>query len=195
MKLTQELLKKYLHYDPDTGIFTWLRRDRSEFNSDKAYKKWHDDRLGKEAGNKGVKDIKVVGGKKKNYGSYKRINFCKFGRQPILYHRLAWLYMTGKWPSHHIDHIDGNRLNNRFDNLRDVPAYINYRNSKLYSNNNSGCSGVTYVKAAKKWRVDVPSGSQYTNVIYIGLFAAKEEAILVRKSYEQEMQFTERHGT
>jgi hypothetical protein len=43
-------------------------------------------------------------------------------------HRVAWLLMTGHWPKNLIDHIDGDGLNNRFENLRDVDQFVNMRN-------------------------------------------------------------------
>jgi hypothetical protein len=59
-------------------------------------------------------------------------------------HRLAWLYVNGEWPSHEIDHINGNRSDNRIDNLRDVPRAQNIQNQvKPHSNNKTGYLGVT----------------------------------------------------
>lgn len=52
-----------------------------------------------------------------------------YGSQQWLEHRLIWAYMTGEWPEY-IDHIDGDRLNNRWDNLRSVSKSVNNRNSK-----------------------------------------------------------------
>lgn len=66
-------------------------------------------------------------------------------------HRLAWLYMTGEWPTHQIDHIDGNRANNSFSNLRDVPGYANKQNTKKQSNNTSGYTGVYLHKPSGLW--------------------------------------------
>ena len=58
-------------------------------------------------------------------------------------HRMAWLYMTGDMPKGHIDHIDGDRTNNRWSNLRDVPISINNTNRRTaYRNNKIGLLGV-----------------------------------------------------
>lgn len=59
-------------------------------------------------------------------------------------HRIAWLLMTGEWPAEEIDHIDGNRANNRWANLREVPHVINSHNQQRPSKNNQcGVLGVS----------------------------------------------------
>lgn len=65
-----------------------------------------------------------------------------YGR--FLLHRLAWLYMTGEWPTKHIDHINGNRTDNRFKNLRDVTCAENAQNKKsAHRDSKTGLLGVT----------------------------------------------------
>lgn len=67
-------------------------------------------------------------------------------------HRLAWLYMTGEWPRNDIDHINGQRADNRFCNLRDVPKHFNMQNErKARKNNASGLMGVHFRKDRGKW--------------------------------------------
>lgn len=71
----------------------------------------------------------------------------------ILYlaHRLAFLYITKKWPADKIDHRDGNRGNNRWKNLRPATNAQNLQNSKLRINNKSGFKGVSFVSATSTW--------------------------------------------
>lgn len=67
-------------------------------------------------------------------------------------HRIAWALHHGAWPTKHIDHIDGNKLNNAIANLRDVPQHINVENQrKLHSNNTSGYTGVMWRTDKKRW--------------------------------------------
>lgn len=47
---------------------------------------------------------------------------------PRLAHQVIWLYMTGELPKGRIDHINGNRADNRWENLRDVSANVNAQN-------------------------------------------------------------------
>ena len=70
-------------------------------------------------------------------------------------HRLAWLIMIGEWPEKQIDHKNGIRDDNRWNNLRLATNSQNHANGKLYKNNTSGYKGVIWSKEKKKWRADV----------------------------------------
>ena len=71
-------------------------------------------------------------------------------------HRLAWFYMTGEWPSHDIDHINGQKSDNRFSNLRDVPETLNAQNERrVRGNNKSGYMGVFFRKERGKWEAKI----------------------------------------
>jgi len=65
--------------------------------------------------------------------------------------RLAWLFITGKWPTKLIDHIDGNPANNCAANLRECDYIQNGANRKISSANTSGYKGVSKVKSSGKW--------------------------------------------
>lgn len=127
--ITQEYLKSILEYDPETGLFIWLNKPS----------KFGPNIIGKIAGcvhNKGYYHICI---KNKMY----------------LSHRLAWLYMTGEWPSEDIDHKDGDGFNNRWCNLREATDSQNLGNQKKHSNNTSGFKGVSWDKQAQKWMVRI----------------------------------------
>lgn len=100
-ELTVERLRELLRYEPVTGEFFWLARPRI--------------RAGKRAGNVRPKD-----GRRSI-----RVD-CKL----YLAARLAWLYMTGKWPAHQVDHFDTNPTNDAWRNLRDLPSAKNAQNRR-----------------------------------------------------------------
>jgi len=109
--VTQETVRDLLHYDPNTGIFTWRYRDRKYCASDKAQKIWNTRYAGKKAGFFHEEYIKI------------KIFYYNFAA-----HRLAILYVTGSLPSMDVDHIDRNKSNNRFENLREVSKFVNQQN-------------------------------------------------------------------
>lgn len=125
--MTQSELKELLHYEPATGIFTWL--------------------ISK--GN--IKAGDVVGVKGKYGHLYVKIN----GKNYYL-HRLAWLYVYGKSPDHMIDHINGLSDDNRIDNLRDVTNTVNQHNQKkAHINSKSGLIGACWNKQNKAWKAQI----------------------------------------
>lgn len=104
--LTQERLKAFLSYDPDTGLFTYLVK-------------------------KGTKTaVGMVAGNVRPDGYIK----IKFDQVEYPAHWLAWFYMTGDWPKLHLDHINGGRADNRWSNLREVTHRQNQQNMKLPEN-------------------------------------------------------------
>ncbi len=94
-------------------------------------------------------------------------------------HRLAWLYMTGAWPTGQIDHINGDPRDNRWLNLRQVNQSQNNANSKLSSRNTTGHKGVTFHKKAKKWMAQI---SYRGKPMYLGLYDTMEEAAEARRA-------------
>ena len=92
-------------------------------------------------------------------------------------HRLAWLYVHGKWPEGDIDHIDRNKSNNAISNLRDVPRAINIFNAPSRQDNTSGCTGVTWCKAKQKWKVRLRTKS-------LGYYTDFDAAVAARKKAE-----------
>lgn len=82
-----------------------------------------------------------------------------------------------------IDHINGNRLDNRKSNLRVCTDQQNKMNHKKQENNTSGCSGVVYRKDTNKWTVRIQVNYK---IINLGCYESLEEAIKVRKQAEIE---------
>lgn len=145
MTISQERLKELLAYDPSTGVFTW-REDRG-----------NGVRPGDRAGSiqvSGHRSIDVDGKKRRA-------------------HRLAFLYMTGAMPTKLVDHIDRDRDNNTWENLREVDDNGNCRNRGMGTNNTSGIKGVAWHVTSKKWQASIRAGGKS---IHLGLFNDKELA-------------------
>ena len=93
-------------------------------------------------------------------------------------HRIVYKMETDEEPLRSIDPIDGNPLNNKYDNLRLATSAVNNRNQKMHSHNTSGHTGVSWSKLAGKWQAHV----KVENKLYgLGLFDTIEEAIAARK--------------
>jgi hypothetical protein len=117
--LTQERLKELLHYDPETGVFTWLQTRGQQTRGCKA-------------------------------GSPDKDGYIKIGinRRSYRAHRLAWFYVNGSWPTELIDHINGEKADNRIANLRKADFSENCQNLKGASKRST--TGLLGVRAQKK---------------------------------------------
>ena len=160
--LTQELLKKLLHYDPETGVFTCkIGRGAAKYGS--------------------------VAGGIEAYGYVGiRIHYKRHKA-----HRLAWLYMTGEFPAHQIDHINHIRDDNRFSNLREVTPAENSRNVHIRKVNVSGVNGVHWDKLNRKWKVSIGVNGKH---IHGGYFNCITAAALTRKALDVKYGFHKNHG-
>ena len=136
--ITQNRVKILLHYEPKTGVFTWIIS--------------------------AAKRIKVgdVAGTINNMG-YRSIGL--YGRI-YLAHRLAWLYVYGEFPPDQIDHINGITGDNRIVNLRAVDATANMRNQKKDKRNTSGITGVHWYPPTKKWQSRIKVGKRNIHLGY-----------------------------
>jgi len=172
--LTQKQLKAVLHYDPDTGVFTWTKSFAGHRQK------------GKQAGSLGPKYSKgnLV---------YKQRNI-KINGKIYLASRLAWLYMTGEFPTfptNEIDHINHNPMDNSWTNLRAVNKKMNARNRSLNTNNKSGITGVFWNKNDRRWIAQIRA---HGKAIYLGSFHKKDDAAKARKLVEKEYGFHQNHG-
>jgi hypothetical protein len=123
--LTQDRLKELLHYDPETGVFTWLKSGKGIHARKNLAAGCTDSGKGR-----GYKRIRVDG---------------------VLYyaHRLAWLYVHGEWPSVHVDHHRSD--DDRIGNLRPCTPAQNAANSRLRVDNTSGFKGVRKAHGCARW--------------------------------------------
>jgi hypothetical protein len=144
MGLSVRELKENVTYDPDTGVF---RRAKPTLRI----------KSGAEVGTINNCGYKVI-----------YINWNQY-----LAHRLAWFYINGEMPSDQIDHINGNRSDNRFSNLRKATAQENLWNVKKHVDNKSGYKGVHFHKPNGKWRAQgMLRGKRH----HLGLFDTPEQA-------------------
>jgi hypothetical protein len=98
----------------------------------------------------------------------------RFDGKLFLAHRLVWLYVHGALPAAELDHINGNRDDNRIENLREVTRAQNAQNtSVLWRTNTSGHKGVAFHKQRGKWRASIRRDGK---TAHIGLFDNYEQA-------------------
>ena len=136
--ITADRLRELLHYDPNTGLFTWKVSPS------------HSVEVGTFAGScyrKGYIKIQI-------------------GRRRYSAHRLAFLYMKGEWPTDHVDHRDRNTSNNRWSNLRDATNAQNILNRGRQTNNTSGRAGVHWAANMGKWQARVALNGTRVNLGY-----------------------------
>jgi len=146
-----ERLKELLHYNPVTGVFTWKV-------------------------SRGNRKVGSIAGRTFK-GDYIQI---KLDGKLYLAHRLAWLYMTGSWPSAEVDHRYLDRSDNAWDNIRLAAPSQNRCNKRAQSNNSLGVKGV--YKDQGKYRACVTFEGKHT---YLGCFTTLEEA---RIAYTKEVE-------
>lgn len=168
VELTQEELKRHLHYNLETGIFTWTKPTCPR-----------------------IKPGQVAGCKYIDSEGQSRVRIMIKGRS-YLAHRLAFLYVLGGFPNSEVDHISGLGSDNRWVNLRCVTSGENAKNRKLISTNKSKCCGVHWSKRAKKWCANIRVSGKGIN---LGYFEDIRNAIAARKQAEKIHGFHANHGT
>jgi hypothetical protein len=154
--LTVEMLRQLLDYDLATGVFTWKHREEtSHFLSG-----WNKRFSGK-----------VAGRSKPNAHGYLEIAI-----DGVLYfsHRLAWLYVTGAWPEDQIDHVNLDKVDNRFENLREATGSANAGNTRAHKRNKIGLKGVHYYAPTNKYVASIGVGQG--RVKKLGYFKTPEAA-------------------
>ena len=148
--MNSDFLKNFFCYDPESGVFT--RR-----------KKWGRQNVGDPVGSISPQGYVQVGVGGRTYGA----------------HRLAWLYVTGSFPDGEIDHINRNRSDNRFKNLRAVTRSENLMNTIAKQTSKSGVKGVSLrslrkgKRPKKMWRADFSFNKKR---FYLGNFYTLEAA-------------------
>lgn len=172
-RMNFEEANRLFTYDPFTGEIKW-----SENRTDLIHQK--ENHFAKHAGKKA--------GCEYRHRNTKYIRITADGVRCYA-HQIAWLLCWEEWPKGQIDHRDGNGLNNRISNLRDVSGSLNQRNmvfrkSKLHPGVYRNPSGTFSVKIGDQ-------GKQ----IHIGTFNTPEEAVAARKLEQEKRGYSARHGS
>lgn len=97
----------------------------------------------------------------------------RIDRKRYLSHRLAWLFIYGEFPGCGLDHVNGQRNDNRISNLRKATLSQNQGNSRKQKNNKSGFKGVCSNSRGNKWRAEIMIDGEH---LHLGDFSTPEEA-------------------
>lgn len=147
MKISLDRLRDVLHYDAETGDFIWKKKLSNS------------SRIGDVAGATEPDGYRILSIDGRSYRA----------------HRLVWYYIYGSEAPFEIDHIDGDRSNNRLSNLRLATKSQNRKNTKRHRDNKSGFKGVVFQKHTKKnpWRSVITYGGKSH---HLGNFPTPEDA-------------------
>jgi hypothetical protein len=162
--VTEERLKELIHYDDKTGIF--IRRVTV------------------------ARRVKARAGQVLNCTQANGYTRVMIDGSSYLLHRLAFVYMGVKLHGQ-VDHINGDRKDNSFCNLRLVTHADNGRNTKLPITNKSGSIGICWDKANSKWLAQIKFNGENH---FLGRFSDIELAKKARLNKEIEFGFHQNHG-
>lgn len=160
--LTAAQLRELVSYDPETGVFVWLRRPSAMFATQRGASSWNAKYPGKRAGSANQSN------------RYETIRIFDCGHYA---HRLAWLYMNGEMPKFEIDHKDGNGFNNKYSNLRDVNSRINSENLRQARKSKKKYRlGVYEIVSRKLKKPFTASIKVKGKAIFLGYFETEDQA-------------------
>ena len=159
-------IQEWFSYVPETGAVLWKKSPSRKI------------RAGTKAGT-------PCGKGKKKY-----INI-KMNGGYILAHHVAFFLSFCRLPVTEVDHEDGDGLNNKLENLREVTHAANMKNVRMGSRNSSGAVGVSFSKRDNTWESSICVDGRR---IHLGSFKEKDQAVFARKSAEAEYGFHANHG-
>lgn len=144
-EIRHERLTALLSYSPEDGLFRWrvAKGNRAA--------------AGRVAGSVGVYGYRTIRIDQRDYRAA----------------RLAWFYATGRWPATFIDHINGDRLDDRLSNLREASRAQNSANAKTKNRKHDAPKGAHFHAASGRWTSSIQTNKK---TIYLGCFATKEQA-------------------
>jgi hypothetical protein len=169
--LDPSVVSKLLQYDPDSGKLVWLPRPEHMFARHRTFLQFNTCFANKEA-------FTAVDGR--GYHSGRIWDKTYHG------HRVAWAVYYAEWPDV-IDHINGNRSDNRMTNLRSVTKAENARR-KIQK---VEMSGVNFCTRRNLWRARITFNYQEK---HLGYFTTKDAAIAARETANASLGFTYYQG-
>lgn len=171
-----EVISRLLDYNSDTGLMTWRERGAEDFScevvTEGVVSAWN------------ARFAGSVAGTHDNRG-YIRVTI---DTRRYLAHRLAWKLVNGAEPEF-IDHINGDRTDNRIENLRPVSRTQNNRNRANQHNNKSGVPGVRL--RGGHWVAEIKVAG---SIRYLGQFDSINEASIARHAAEKVLDYHPNHG-
>ena len=165
---TPDRLRQLLRYEPETGKLFWLPRPREMFATQRSCSTWNARFAGQEA------FTAVTNGYRVGNVEYK---LCQA-------HRVIWAIVHGAWPGEDLDHINGERGDNRLTNLRPASRSENLCNRGMSPLNTSGHKGVYFDEPSQKWRAHIKKDRKFR---FLGSFDTVDGAIAARRSAEQQL--------
>lgn len=175
-KLTKKFLNEcFAHVD---GVLIWNKRPVHHFESEPRSRTFNKQFSG------------TIAGTKRNKGS-KQYIYITIGGPVYSAHSLVWFMYNGKFPENHIDHINGNSIDNNIENLRDVTQAENNRNIKKTKRNKSGCVGVSWGKSVNRWVVRIGVNGKHK---HFGSFKDFEFAELLANEVHAHLGYHPSHG-
>ncbi|EIV2008355.1 HNH endonuclease [Klebsiella pneumoniae] len=165
--------RECLSYDAENGVLYWKTRPLEHFMTSQSCATWNKRFAGKPAGSPNNQQYIHIGMRNKLYKA----------------HRIVWALYYGEYPHSLIDHVNGNRQDNRIENLRVVSSSENCQNQKLRITSTSGCVGVAKCNSGFRSYIQV-NGKR----VHLGVYQSVEEAFAVRKEAESRYGYHENHG-
>ena len=175
-----EVLRRRLRYDAETGALLWRERPLSDFvakgrrSQEHIWRMWNTKFAESPAGAR----------RKDGYAT------VWWDGVALKVHRIVWKVHFGEDPMM-IDHINGDKSDNRISNLRSVEHGVNMRNKSLYASNKSGFPGVEFHGRDNVWVAKIGS---HRKQVHLGSFPTKEEAIACKIGAQVMLDYHANHG-